>query len=171
MSILPKHPTLQPDWKPIDLAAPGLIYGAILVLSMLMALDETQGTPFRPAIVLFGSVLAVTLAKAFSELLAHGIRTHERILTHKAWRTAWQTSHLPLTVAFPPALLVLAAGMGWMHFAVAMAVSQVLCVVILAVLGARVGWSINPRSWLPLGGAAFAGGVGSGLAALKYAMH
>jgi hypothetical protein len=171
MPILQVDPKLQPDWKPIDLAAPGLIYGAILVLSMLMALYETQGTPFKPAIVLFGSVLAVILAKAFSELLAHGIHTHERILTRKAWRTAWERSYLPLTVAYLPTLLVLVAGMGWMRFAVAVAVSQTICVVILAVLGARVGWAIRPRSWLPLGGAAFAGGVGSGLAALKYAIH
>jgi hypothetical protein len=171
MSIVPVQPTMHPDWTPMDLAAPGLIYGAILVLSMLMALEETQGTPYRPAIVLFGSVLAVTLAKAFSELLAHGIHTHERILTRKAWRSAWERSHLPLTVAYLPTLLVLTAGIGWMRFAVAMAVSQVLCVVILAVLGARMGWSIKPRSWLPLGGAAFAGGIGSGLAALNYAIH
>lgn len=168
---MPVHPTLHPDWKPIDLAAPGLIYGAILVLSMLMALEETQGTPFRPAIILFGSVLAVTLAKAFSELLAHGIHTHERILTRRAWRAAWEKSHLPLTVAYLPTVLVLASGLGWMDFPVAAAVSQALCVVLLAVLGARVGWSINPRSWLPLGGAAFAGGIGSALAALKYAIH
>lgn len=165
------HPILHPDWKPIDQAAVGLIYGAILVLSMLMALEQTQAAPFRPAIVLFGSVLAVTLAKAFSELLAHAIQTHERILTRRAWAVAWRHSHATLAVANLPTLVNLASGLGWIDFAVAVAVSQLFCVAILVGLGARVGWAINPKSWLPVGGAAFVGGIGSALAALKYAIH
>lgn len=165
------HPALTLDWRPIDQAAIGLIYGAILVLSMLMALEETQAAAFRPAIVLFGSVLAVTLAKAFSELLAHAIQTRERLLTRKALAAAWQASHPTLTVANLPTLVMVAAGLGWVDFALAVALSQVFCVIVLAVLGARMGWVINPGSWLPLGGAAFAGGIGSALAALKHAIH
>lgn len=164
-------PKPHPNWKPIDQAALGLIYGAILVLSMLMALQEAHTKPHRPAVVLFGSVLAVTLAKAFSEVLAHAVQTHERILTRKAWSAAWQHSYPTLAVANLPTLLILAAGLGWMDFALAVALSQVFCVAILVVLGARVGWAINPNSWLPVGGAAFVGGIGSALAALKYALH
>lgn len=163
--------TLHPDWKPIDEAAVGLMYGAILVLSLLMALEESSETPFRPAIVLFGSMLAVTFARAFSELVAHGIHTRERILRLRSWSVTWRRCRPVLSVAYLPMPLILAAGLGWIDFAVAVAVSQAFCVGILAVLGARVGWAINPGSWLPLGGAAFVGGIGSGLAALKYAVH
>jgi hypothetical protein len=165
------HPNLHPGWKPIDQAALGLIYGAILVLSMLMALQETHTRPHRPAIVLFGSVLAMTLAKAFSEVLAHSVQTHEKVLTRRSWAAAWQHSHPTLTVANLPTLLIPTAGLGWMDFAHAVALSQIFCVAILVVLGARVGWAINPNSWLPVGGAAFVGGIGSALAALKYALH
>lgn len=165
------HITLHPDWKPIDEAAIGLIYGAIMVQSLLMALEETADAPFRPAIVLFGSVLAVTLAKAFSELLAHALQTRERILTPKAWVAAWRSAKPTLAVANLPTLAILLAGVGWIDFSSAVAVSQVYCVAILVVLGARVGWAINPKSWLPVGGAAFAGGTGSALAALKYMVH
>lgn len=165
------HLTLHPDWKPIDEAALGLIYGAILVLSLLMALEATADAPFRPAIVLFGSVLAITLAKAFAELLAHALQTRERILTRKAWAAAWGRSSATLTVANLPTLVILVAGLGWIDFSSAVVVSQGFCVAILVVLGARVGWAINPRSWLPVGGAAFAGGTGSALAALKYIIH
>lgn len=43
--------------------------------------------------------------------------------------------------------------------------------IILVLLGARVGWVIGHSWWLPIGGAVFAGGVGTGLAVLKYAIH
>ncbi|MEA5523351.1 hypothetical protein [Limnoraphis robusta] len=165
------HLMLHPDWKPIDQAALGLIYGAILVLSLLMALEETADAPSRPAIVLFGSVLSVTMAKAFSELLAHALQTRERILTPKAWAAAWEGSRATLAVANLPTLAILVAGLGWIDFAVAVAVSRGFCVAVLVALAARVGWAINPKSWLPLGGAAVAGGTGSALAALKYLIH
>lgn len=160
-----------PGWKRIDQAALGLIYGAILVLSMLMALQEAHTKPHRPAIVLFGSVLAVTLAKAFSEVLAHAVQTRERILRRRPWATAWQHAQATLAVAIVPTILLVGAARGWMAFALAVAVSQGYCVAVLVVVGARVGWAIHPNSWLPVGGAAFAGGIGSALAALKYALH
>lgn len=165
------HPPLRPSWKPIDSAAVGIIYGAIMVLSILMALEETPKTPFRPAVVLFGSIFAVTLAKAFSELLAHAIHTGERILTGKALMDAWQRSHPTLTVANLPALLVLIAGLGYLDFDHAVLSAQAYCIAILIILGARVGWVINHNSWLWLGGAVFVGGIGSALALLKYAIH
>lgn len=158
-------------WQPLEKAAFGLIYGAILVLSLLLALGDTPEAPFEPAIVLFGSVLAVTLAKIFSEILSHGIETGERILTAKAFRAAWKHSHPTLTVANVPTLLFMAAGLGWVTYDLATTVSQIFCVSILVVLGARVGWVINHSWWLPIGGAVFAGAVGVGLAALKYAIH
>jgi len=164
-------PALNANCKPIDQAAVGLIYGSILVLSVLMALEEAQATPLRPAIVLFGSVLAVTLAKGFSEVLGHAVQSHERILTRTAWKTAWHHSHPTLTVANLPTLLLLSTGLGWLDFGSAITISQAFCVVLLAVLGARVGWAIQPKSWLPLGGALFVGGIGSALAALKHAIH
>lgn len=165
------HSDLKAEWRSVDQAALGLIYGSILVLSVLMALEETKSAPFRPAIVLFGSVLAVTLAKAFSELLAHAVQTHERILTRGAWAVAWHSSKTTVSVANLPTLVLLVAGLGWIKFPVAVGISQGFCVAILAILGARVGWSIHPKSWLPLGGAFFVGGIGSALAALKYAIH
>jgi hypothetical protein len=162
---------LHSDWKPVDQSAFGLIYGAILVLSMLMALQEAQAAPFRPAIILFGSVLAITLARAFSELLANGLQTGERILKRESWSKAWQRSRPILAVANLPTLIILAAGIGWIDFEDAVMLSQSFCVAILAVLGARVGWAVSPRTWLPVGGAAFAGGIGSALAAMKYAIQ
>lgn len=158
-------------WQPLERAAFGLIYGAIMVLSLLMALGDPPEAPFEPALVLFGSVLAVTLAKAFSELLSHGIETGEKILTRKAFQTAWSHSHPTLTVANVPTVLFIAAGLDWLAMGTATVLSQAFCISILVLLGARVGWVINHSWWLPIAGAVFAGGVGFALALLKYAIH
>lgn len=158
-------------WGPVHRASFGLIYGAILVLSLLMAMDEPRGGPFEAALVLFGSVLAVTFAKIFAEILSHAMETGERILTRTAFRTAWAHSHPTLTVANVPTAFFVAAGLGWLDLGAASAISQLFCISILVVLGARVGWVIDHSWWLPIAGALFAGSVGIGLAAMKYAIH
>jgi hypothetical protein len=158
-------------WQPMERAAFGLIYGAIVVLSLLMALDHQTQSPVAMAIVLFGSVLAISLAKMFAELLSHAIETGERILTRRALGSAWRHVHPTLSVANVPAALFLGAGMGWISVHSVVTMSQVYCILILLVLGARVGWAIGHGPWLSLGGALFAGALGTALAAIKYALH
>lgn len=163
------HPHLA--WGPVHRASFGLIYGAILVLSLLMAMDEVRDGPFEAALVLFGSVLAVTLAKIFAEVLSHSMETGERILTRKAFGAAWQHSHSTLLVANVPTAFFVLAGLGWLGVETATGLAQLFCVLVLVVIGARVGWVINHSWWLPIAGALFAGSVGVGLAAMKYAIH
>lgn len=158
-------------WQPVERAAFGLIYGAIMVLSLLLALGDTPEAPLKPGLVLFGSMLAVTLTRAFAELLSNGMETGERILTRRAFSTVWSHSHPTLTVATVPTLLFLAAGLGWLTIDLATSLSQAFCLMILIVFGARVGWVVK-HSWrLSVGGAFFAGGVGCALAVLKYAIR
>lgn len=171
MAILGHVPQPYLAWGPVHRASFGLIYGAILVLSLLMAMDEVRDGAFEAALVLFGSVLAVTLAKIFAEVLSHAMETSERILTRKAFGTAWQHSHSTLLVANVPTAFFVMAGFGWLTISMATTLSQAFCVVILVVLGARVGWVINHSWWLPIAGALFAGSVGVALAAMKYAIH
>lgn len=167
---MPRHgPHLA--WGPVHRASFGLIYGSILVLSLLMAMDEGRDGPFEAALVLFGSVLAVTLAKIFAEVLSHSMETGERILTRKAFGVAWSHSHSTLSVANVPTALFVIAGLGWFDVAMATVLSQAFCVFVLVILGARVGWVINHSWWLPIAGALFAGSVGFALALLKYAIH
>ncbi len=163
------HPHLA--WGPVHRASFGLIYGSILVLSLLMAMDEVRDGPFEAALVLFGSVLAVTLAKIFAEVLSHSMETGERILTRKAFGAAWSHSHSTLLVANVPTAIFVVAGFGWLDVATATAIAQLFCVFVLVTLGARVGWVINHSWWLPIAGALFAGSVGFALALLKYAIH
>lgn len=165
-SVLPRL-----GWRPVDKASFGLIYGAVLVLSILMALDIHPHAMFRPAIILFGSVLAMALARALAELLAHAVETGERIMTVTAFRAAWRGSHPILSVANLPTALFIATGLGWLAAEAALYLSQLYCILILGILGARAGWIISGGLWHPLLGAVSAGGMGFLLAAMKYALH
>jgi hypothetical protein len=49
--------------------------------------------------------------------------------------------------------------------------SQGVCVALLAVLGARVGWVIDGRISPAILGGLFAGGIGLALAVMKVAIH
>lgn len=157
-------------WQRLDKAAFGIIYGAIMVLSILMAAGDHPEAPLKTAVVLFGSVLAITLAKAFAELLSHALESGER-LTRLAWRAAWHHSSPTLAVANLPTLFFLGAAADWISPELAVLLSQGVCVLLLAVLGARVGWVIDGRVLPAFLGGLFAGGIGLALALLKVAIH
>lgn len=159
------------SWKPLERVAFGLIYGAIMVLSLLMAAGESTEAKVKTAMILFGSMLSVALARGFAELVAHGIETGERIMTARALCAAWHNSHPILVVAVFPTLLFLAAAFGLCSAHAATMLSQVYCVAILVLFGARVGWVISRGLWLTITGALFAGGIGSALAVLRYLLH
>lgn len=157
-------------WQRLDKAAFGIIYGAVMVLSILMAAGDHPDAPIKTAIVLFGSILAITLAKAFAELVANALETGERVTRH-AWRAAWHHSSPTLAVANLPTLFFLVAAAGWMGAELAAFLSQGVCVALLAFLGARVGWVIDRRFAPALLGGLFAGGLGVALALMKVVIH
>jgi len=173
MMIKPFAPvsSLKCGWRPFERAAFGLIYGAVMVLSLLMAIEVDAGASFRPALILFGSALAMTLARAFAALLSHGIETGERILRIPALSAAWRGSCSILVVAVAPCAFFAFAGSGAMDVKSAIRLSEIFCLAILATVGARVGWVIGKDALLATGGALFASSLGVALSALKYAMQ
>lgn len=164
--------TPQPaqGWERLDKAAFGIIYGAIMVLSTLLAQGSHPAPPLETAVVLFGSVFAITLAKAFAELLSHALDTRER-LTRRSFYSAWHHSAPTLAVANVPTALFLAAWRDWIGADTALVLSQILCVALLAVLGARAGWVLDRRVIPSILGAVFAGGVGLLLSIVKHVIH
>lgn len=78
-------------WQRFDKAAFGIIYGAVMVLSILLAQGNHPSPPVETAAVLLGSVLAITLAKAFAEFLGHALETKQP-MTRQSWRSAWMHS-------------------------------------------------------------------------------
>ena len=163
------HPK-STGWQRLDGSAFALIYGSVMVLSILLATGAHPGAPFETGIVLFGSVLAITLAKAFAELMAHALDTGERI-DRKGWAAAWAHSYPTLAVANLPTLFFFASAAGWLSIETAILVSQALCIGLLAFLGARVGWVIDAKASSTVLGALFAGGIGVALSVLKVLIH
>lgn len=157
-------------WRRLDNAAFGIIYGAIMVLSILMAAGQHPEAPGKTAVVLFGSVLAITLAKAFAELMAQALSSGERVTRH-AWRAAWNHSKPTLAVANLPTAFFLAASADWLSAEFAVVLSQWVCVGLMVVLGARVGWVIDGRVMPAVLGGMLAGGVGVALALMKVTIH
>ena len=157
-------------WRRLDKAAFGIIYGAIMVLSILLAQGSQPAPPLKTAVVLFGSVLAITLAKAFAGFLGHALAARER-MTRYSWRDAWHHTTPTLAVANLPTALFLVAWMGWIDPQTALVASQLLCVVLLAVLGARAGWVLDQRLFPAILGAFFVGGIGGLLSVVKYVIH
>ncbi len=157
-------------WRRLDTVAFGIVYGAVMVLSILLAQGSHPAAPLETAVVLFGSVLAIALAKSFAEFLGHALETGERMTRH-SWRDAWHHSTPTLAVANLPTLLFLAAWRGWISAETALLGAQVFCVVLLAVLGARAGWVLERRVAPAILGALFVGGVGIALSVVKHAIH
>lgn len=157
-------------WQRLDAAAFGIIYGAIMVLSILMAAGDHPDAPGKTAVVLFGSVLAITLAKAFAEFVSHAL-DHGARLDSVGWRAAWHHSSPTLAVANLPTLFFLGAAAGWMAPELAVLLSQIVCIGLLMLLGGRAGWVADGSTIRAVLGALFAGGIGLGLALLKVFIH
>lgn len=168
--------TERPDSKlerwieKIEHNAFGVIYGAITVLALLMAMGHSATDPIVTAVILFGSILAVTLAKAFAQISADA--AHRRAAFGWAEIGAgWHHARPTLLAANIPTLLIAFAATGAYPIDTAMALSQIYAIALLAVYGFSIGWVIYRRVLPGLLHGAFTGAIGLGLALLKFVLH
>lgn len=157
-------------WQRVDMASFGMIYGSVTVLGLLMAMGAHPDEPLDAAAVLFGSVLAISLAKAFAEVMSNAIETRERI-TRQALSKSWHHASTTLIAANLPTLIFLASAIGLWTVDRAVSLSQIYCTALMMLVGGRVGWRLDGSGISAILGALFAGGVGLGLALLKYLLH
>lgn len=156
-------------WSRLDRASFGLIYGSITVLSLVMAMGPTGQSPLRMAGVLFGSVLAITLAKAFAMVMEDTLTGRHD--PRPTFAEAWRHSRPTLVAANMPALIIAAAGFGLLTVDLAILLAQAVAVALLGLVGGRVGWVVGQRVRSALLGALFTGGIGAALATMKHLMH
>lgn len=154
----------------IDAAAFGLIYGTITSLSILMAMGSHPDAPFPMAAALFGSVLAVTLAKAFAEVLADELERGDDAPT-ATFADAWNHSRPTLIAANVPTLLIAASGFGLLPTETAISLAQFFAIGVLVMIGARVGWVARGRVISAILGGVFTGGIGLALSVMKFLIH
>lgn len=157
-------------FRRIERNAFGVIYGAITVLAALMALGHSAPDPLRTALILFGSVFAITLAKTFAQLSADAIAERRPFgwpEIHHGWTHAQPT----LIAANIPTLLIAGAATGFYTLEAAVDLSELYAIVLLAVYGFSIGWVIYGRLRPGILHGAFTGAIGLGLASLKYVLH
>lgn len=157
-------------WQRVDMASFGMIYGSVTVLGILMAMGAHPDAPLPSAAILFGSVLAISLAKAFAEVMTNAIDKGERI-TRQSFSHSWDHARTTLVAANLPTLFFVAAEFELWTVHTAVMLSQFYCVLLLMLVGARVGWRLDNAYLSAALGALFAGGVGLALALMKFVIH
>lgn len=167
-----ENPRGRPErWiERIEHNAFGVIYGAITVLALLMAMGHSATDPVRTAVILFGSILAITLAKAFAQISADAAH-HRAAFGWTEVRAGWQHSRPTLIAANIPTLLIALAATGAYPIATAVDFSQLYAVLLLTVYGFSIGWAIYHRVLPGLLHGAFTGAIGLALALLKFVLH
>lgn len=127
-------------------------------------------TPIRTAAILFGSVLVITLDKAFAQVSYDAVPRRQPF----GWAAIWDA-----LTHDAPTLLVANVPMALINFAVSdlysvrtvIVLTQVAAIGLLATYGFRIGWLVYDR-WIPrLLHAAFTDGIGVALALLKVVLH
>ncbi|MEJ6404061.1 hypothetical protein [Yoonia sp. 2307UL14-13] len=148
----------------------GAIYGAITVLALLMAMGHSATDPITTAAILFGSVLAITRAKAFAQISADAAH-HRAAFGWAEVRAGWRHAQPTLIAANIPTLLIALAATGAYSAETAIDLSQVFAILLLAVYGFSIGWVIYRRVLPGLLHGAFTGAIGLALALLKFVLH
>lgn len=154
----------------IERNAFGVIYGSITVLALLMSMSHAGEEPIKTALMLFGSVLAVTLAKAFAQVSSDAVNKRQR-LSRAEIHHAWSHSAPTLVAANIPTLLIAGSASGIYTFATSVWLAEITAIGLLAVYGYSIGWVIYGRRIPGLLHAAFTSSIGLALALLKFVIH
>ncbi|WP_341864237.1 hypothetical protein [Gymnodinialimonas sp. 57CJ19] len=154
----------------IEHNAHGVIYGSITVLALLLAMGHSHDGPIQTAGILFGSIFAIVLAETFAKISSDAVASR-RVFGWAEVRLGWQHSRPTLIAANVPTLLVAGAATGIYGFDVGVGLAEVAAIAMLFVYGYSIGLVIYQRVVPGLLHAAFTGGIGSALAAVKYLLH
>jgi hypothetical protein len=156
--------------RQIDEAAFGVVYGSITVMALLMAMHAPVEDPGQKALLLFGSVFAVAIAKAYAELCERMLQTG-RAATWVDARAVWQHSRTVLLAANGPALAFALAALGVFSADTALVAAQIVAVGLLGYFGGRIGWRVRGTIFGMTVGAALTGGLGLLITLLKFVLH
>ena len=86
-----------------------VIYGAIVGLALVVALEDHPPTPAVMISTLVGTAVAVGLAELYSEVVATEVRTRRRIDRARAVEIVTDVGAVIFSISFPAGFFVLAA--------------------------------------------------------------
>ena len=146
------------------------VYGAIVVLALLLALEDHSPGPFAAAGLVAGTVLAVLSAEAYSEILGAEV-DHRRRLTRDERRAMEREHALMFAAAVWPVIFLLLAGVGLLEEETAYTLGTWVVIAMLFVFGylaRRLAGLSNSQAVVS---ALVLGSIGLLLAGLKAVLH
>lgn len=147
------------------------IYGSITVLAVLLIMTEHPPGAIAAVVTLFGTVLVVTLAEAYSEIVAELIVTEKRLTREEALRI-WHHSRPILLGANVPTVVVIALGVtGLTSMEVALTIATYSVYAVLFLTGLAVGRHLNGTPLNILLSGLFTLSIGLLIGVLKVLMH
>ena len=156
--------------RKIDDAAFGAIYGSITVMGVLAVSTPDALTAVEMAAMLFASILAVALAKAYADLAAN-VLSSGRPASWDMVVEAWRLGRTTLIAVNVPTLTFLGSALGLYDVAMAHTLAKFLAVSLLIFYGARIGFRLTGKLLPMVTGGGVAGAVGLSLALLKTFIH
>ncbi|WP_371524870.1 hypothetical protein OG302_00995 [Streptomyces sp. NBC_01283] len=141
------------------LAARG-VYGCIVVLSLLLALEDHPPPAFAAALLLAATLTGIAAAEAFASLIGQEVE-RGRPPTRGEWRRTVAERSLALSAAVAPVLFFVLAGFGFFAERLAFTLSRWVTLILLFVFccAARAVSGRTPTNALLTGVAAAALGI------------
>jgi hypothetical protein len=146
------------------------VYGAILVLAMLLALQHHPTGPFHAALLIAGTVLAVLAAEAYADLLGLEIDSGG-LSTREQRREKLRDLAVVTGAAEGPVLVLVLAGLGLIGEDRAFRLAVGITVALLFVAGFLARWLAGRSLWTSVQSSLVAGGLGVALAIFKHFVH
>jgi hypothetical protein len=147
-----------------------VVYGAIIGLALIVALQSHPPKPWVMAVWLLGTAIAVGLAEIYSEVVGAETSRRAPVTRPQLWHMLEDAVAVGAGVAFPAVLFVLSA-LGVMSIDTAFSVAKWTGLGLIGFYGfwaARFAGASTPRALLK---GALVALIGAGLIALKSLVH
>ena len=126
----------------IDEAAFGVVYGSISVMAVLMAMHSPIEDPGFHAVLLFGTVFVVAVAKAYAEVCERMLKTGNAA-TWSDVGAVWQHSRTILLAGNGPTIAFICSAFGLISPDRRLLVAQLLAIGLLGWFGGRIGLRVR----------------------------
>lgn len=146
------------------------VYGAILVLALLLALQQHPPGPFHAALLVAGTILAVLAAETYADLLGVEVDMG-RPPTRDQRREKLRELAVVTGAAEGPVLVLVLAGLGLMDKQLAFQVAVWITIGLLFLAGFLARWLSGRSFWASLQSSCAVGGLGIALAIFKQLAH
>lgn len=147
-----------------------VIYGSIIGLALVVALDAHPPTATKMISILVGTAIAVGLAEVYSEFVGTEARTRHRVTRAQLRALLAEAGAVVFGAAFPAVFFVLAAA-GVLDLDVAFDVAKWTGLGLICAYAFGAARLAGSSLWEALVHAAILGAIGGALIALKALVH